>query len=185
MVFYVDAASGPRKVFMADVRKGAVVATHVVGPREDASLSALDLQMVAALKVARDAGKTPCRGSRFNVVALPPASPNAPIVVYLLTPMLRPGEYPMGGHFEVDVGLDGQVIASHTVAASCQIVTPTGGVGGGVAPAYMHRPDPTPTEIHVYLSLWMGEPLYVTTINPAGNRIWSVDGKTITLVRVL
>ena len=42
---------------------------------------------------------------------------------------------------------------------------------GGIA-GVTHLLDPYPTEIHVFLSLWMGKPLYVMT---GPETVWIVD----------
>jgi hypothetical protein len=182
VVFYHAGAGEPRAFFTADVTGGRVVSSHVLQPGDDGRLSPLDLRMIAARQVAAQQGKTPCGAATFNTVVLPPASPGGAVVVYLLTPQLKTGEYPAGGHYEVDVAADGSVASSRPFTRSCLTL-------GGPAPAPDMRPagmfvthllDPTPTEIHVYLSLWSKETLFVGTQAPA-LRVWEVNGSTISL----
>jgi hypothetical protein len=183
VVFYLADSGAPKTVFTADVREGAIVAAHVVAPGEDPTLSAVDLRMIAARNVAMAAGKIPCQGGHFNPVVLPPRSADAPVVVYLLTPMVKTGEYPAGGHYEVDVGVDGRIAFSRAFTRSC-LTLGTGGDAQGAKPvglAVSHLLDPTPTEIHVYLSLWAHIPVYVGTQSPT--RVWAVEGARIRAVR--
>jgi hypothetical protein len=138
--------------------------------------------MISARQVAAQQGKTPCGASTFNTVVLPPASPSDVVAVYLLTPQLKTGEYPAGGHYEVDVAADGSVAASRAFTRSC-LTLGRPPPSPGMRPSAMfltHLLDPTPTEIHVYLSLWSKETLFVGIQAPA-LRVWEVNGSTISL----
>jgi hypothetical protein len=176
----------PRAVFTAEVRAGKVTSSRVFAPGDEAHLSPLALRMVraraVALASAAKRGLAPCAKGPFNTVVLPASERNGPIPVYLLTPQVRPGEFPFGGYHEFDVRADGAILGSRAFTEGClplngAALTPAHPQALGVA--VVHRLDPVPTEIHVYLSLWMGRPVLVET---SPDRVWRVDGDRIGLV---
>jgi hypothetical protein len=85
-----------------------------------------------------------------------------------------------GGHFRYDFSLDGKLLeAQRAFTRSCfNIDAPDEKKGKPVAFMLTHLLDPTPTEIHVFLSRLHGQTVYVMT--EAGT--WSVDGGTINFV---
>ena len=183
VVFYDISTGEPRAYFTADVDVGKVVSSHILTAADDGRLPPLDLRMINAVLIAVRLGQRPCGAAPFNTVALPPETPNGAIVVYLLTPQTTAGEYPAGGHYEVDVAADGSVLASRSFTRGCITL-------GGKPPTADSRPaamflthllDPTPTEIHVYLSFLSREPIFVGTQNP--QRVWEVAGADIHLVQ--
>jgi hypothetical protein len=182
VVFY-DGGAGDtlplRRIFTVDVTEGRIASTHLVRAQEDAGLSELDARMINARDVALAQGKAPCAEAKFNTVVLPPESPTDPIVVYLLTPQVVTGEYPFGGHYEVDVGLDGKVTASRAFTRTCLTFEPNQ-AQQTTAFVVTHLQDPIPTEIHVFLSLWTKKPVFVLTNHP--RRIWEVNGRHMSLV---
>jgi hypothetical protein len=176
----------PRTVFTAEVKAGKVTSSRVVGVGENADLSPLALRMVRARAVAiASASKrrlAPCAKGPFNTVVLPPTDRDGPVTVYLLTPQVSPGEFPFGGYHKFDVASDGEIVGMRPFARGCVTLN-----GASLRPAdphalgvaVVHKLDPVPTEIHVYLSLWMGRPLLVTT---GPEHVWRVDGDHIALI---
>ena len=68
---------------------------------------------MAAARAATDAlDHHPCGSDEFNVFVVPPASPDAPIDVYQLSPQTQRGHFPLGGHFKSTIAPDGSVVAS-------------------------------------------------------------------------
>lgn len=175
----------PKAVFTAEVRGRQVLSSRVLGPNDDATLSPAAVRLVAARKIAveevKKRGFGSCAGGRFNTVALPPENPDGPVAVYVMTPQVKNGEYPNGGHYEIDVAADGAVASERAFTRSCLTL------GGGGAPAgaeaagvfVTHTLDPTPTEMHVFTSLSMGLPVFVGT---GPDRVWRVQGDRIELV---
>lgn len=186
-IYYrLDAAGAPHAVFTADVRGRTVTASRLYPASDAAPLSPLAQRMIKALDAASaDAVRrklAPCAPEPFNPVVLPPDMPNGPTPVYLLTPQTKEGEYPFGGHYEIDVSADGAVVGSRAFTRSCLTLSTTPPPDGKtVEMSVTHLLDPAPTEIHVYLSLWIGVPVIVSTGDPA--RIWRVDGERISLAR--
>ncbi|WP_428631946.1 hypothetical protein [Sphingopyxis sp.] len=132
----------------------------------------------AAAKIAVAEGYKPCSAAPFNTVVVP--SSDGPIGVYLLTAQTTAASYPIGGHFRVVVGPDGEKWSSRPFSASCLNLDlpklPTG--SEPVALVTSNRLDPVPTEIFVFASHSLGLPLYVATND---QRLWQVDGRKIEL----
>ncbi len=183
--YYSTEAGKPRALFTAEVHGREVRAGHVVAAGEDGSLSATAERLVAARKVAvadvESRGLRPCTNGAFNTVVLPPEPPGEVTPVYVLSPEVKAGEFPAGGHYEIDVAADGTIAFRRAFTRSCinlggQALPP------GAKPAaamVSHLLDPTPTEIHVFLALSMGQPLFVVT---GADHLWRVDGDRIALV---
>lgn len=175
VTFFGDDSGAPRVFFWADMRGQSVVASHVVAPTEDVGLTPGQARMAQARHIALGQGKSPCTKAAFNTVVLPPESEASPVSVYLLTAMTQTGVYPLGGDYRVDVGGDGQVVGGRDFTKSCFNLDTTAAPPGAVA-GITHLLDPYPTEIHVFVSLWMGKPLYVMT---GPKTVWVVDQGTI------
>jgi hypothetical protein len=102
--------------------------------------------------------------------------------VYLLAATKKTGELVVGGHVRRQVSEEaGAVLASEPMSKDCLTLPPadapraTNLVGRFVSNLLW----PCPTEIHVWLSLFSGQPFFV------GNRtgIWKVSGTEITLLK--
>ncbi|WP_340646193.1 hypothetical protein [Phenylobacterium sp.] len=171
VIFYDDTSGAARAFFWADMRGKAVVASHRVTPEEDARLTPRQTRLVQAGAAARAERKTPCTDAPFNTVIVPPENDAGPVTVYQLTPMTSSGVYPLGGHYRVDVGADGRITGGRDFTKACFNLNMAGAPPGGI-PGVTHLMDPRPTEIHVFLSLWMGRPLYVMT---GEDSVWIVD----------
>ncbi len=179
VTYYGVEGGAPQALFQADMRGAAVAQSHLFDEGEDRTLSPETLALIEARTAALRAGegKARCTSGRFNVVVLPQGA-GEPAAVYLLTPMETKGQYPFGGHYEVDVGPGGKVVSERAFTNSCLNLgaAPAGPNGEAVAMLLTHMLDPTPTEIHVFMSLWMGKPIYVIT---GPKRIWEVGGDGI------
>jgi len=170
VTYYGFEGTKPYAIYAADYVGYKVAAERV--PATGEPLSAQGERMAAALEVARDLELKGCVDRPYNSVVLPPQS-DGTIPVYLLTPMVTQDAYPFGGHHEVDIGADGKVAATRDFAKTCLAVAqPKDAVIGFVT----HLLDPHPTEIHVYLSLWMGKPIAVGTGNDTA---WMVEGAKV------
>lgn len=161
---------------------GRVAAGRLVGGELSAAarppLDAAQLRLVRARQAAAKADYRPCTGA-FNVTVVPPASPAAPLDVYLLSAQVKNGEYPAGGHFRLVLAPDGKLVSSRKFTNSCLELSGAPGSGGPAAALVVtHLLYPMPTEIHVFIALSAGVPLYVG----AGDRVWSVTGEAITLI---
>lgn len=184
VVYYGWKDATPYAIFAGDAKEKTVTGFRVFGPDDDTSLTAEQIRLVKATDTVRAlAEQQPCANARFNTVTLPPAKPGDPILVYLLTPQTREHQFPFGGHFRYEVGADGSPGASRAFTRSCITLSDTPeGAGKPVALLITHLLDPTPTEIHVWLSLWIDKPVYVGTATPK-QRIWAVEGHRIRLTK--
>lgn len=181
--FYrLDTPGKPEVFFWADMYGPEVRARHLVAKDEKVDLTPQELRMVAARQTAiLEAGQrkmTVCTDARPNIVVLPPASEADPVPVYILSAQAKAGEYPAGGHHELDIAPDGTVASARDFTKSCLNLSPPPEAKGNKLAGAMvtHMLDPTPTEIHVWLSLWMGQPLYVVT---GPERVWPVSAGAI------
>jgi hypothetical protein len=117
---------------------------------------------------------------RYNTVVLPADSATAGAIhVYLLAATTRAGEIVAGGHFRYDYSADGRKFQSQRAfTKSCfRIQPPDEKQGKPVAFFLTHLLDPTPTEIHVFLSRLHGQMVMVGT----SYGTWIVDGADIKL----
>lgn len=181
IVFYDQDASDPHILYSATVVGGKVIASRVLGPGDDRSLSPARKAMVAALRSATAslvaAKVSVCnKAQSLNPVVLPAAGPGEPILVYFLNPQTNLNVVPLGGHYRVAVGADGRAGAPRRFMNSCMEMPISGTRGTPEALVVSHVLDPVPTEIHVFSSLVARLPLFV----PIGrNRVWVVDGPRI------
>lgn len=170
-------------LFQADMHGSKVIKSRVFGPKDDRTLTPQTLMLIRARQAAmrHGNGKARCTSGPFNIVVLPQEA-GQPTPVYLLTPMDTAGEYPFGGHYRIDVAPDGTVVSERAFTMAClEIGAPPTGPGGEALAMVSHMMDPTPTEIHVFMSLWMGKPVVVVT---GPKQAWSVNGDQIELVRM-
>jgi|GEM_PF-2599404 len=184
VVYYADGPQGPVAVYRGQVVGGRVASRDVYSGADRPALTATHRRMAAARAAVAGLDRQPCAGA-FNVIVIPPASAEAPIEVYKLSPQTQRGRYPAGGHFLATVAPDGTVSSTSDLAARCVDLspgdsTPLAGAGAPARPLSIGHSGPLPTEIHVFLSLLMNRPLLVTTAEPA--RVWSVARGRIGMV---
>jgi hypothetical protein len=172
-LYYGYEGDAPYGVFSAVFRNGKVVSSREIKPADaDRALTPVQRRMALARKVASTAKVQPCARAAFNTVIVPPASDTGPVEVYLLTPQVKAGEYPFGGHYLITVGADGAIASTRPFMKSCmtQALPPN-----AVAAMVTHLLDPTPTEIHAWLARWMGKSVYVMVVEP--EQLWEVTDK--------
>lgn len=178
LVFYDKSQS--KAVYRATFALGKL--TNSGPPATDrVELTPLEKRMIMAKENAMaafmEAKVGLCANASPNLAAIPSADPNGPIIVYLMTPQTDLKEYPLGGHFSVEVAQDGSVGKVRQFTNSCIDMAlddvPSGAkpVGFGIT----HLLDPTPTEIHIFTSLATKMPIYVGT----KKRTWVVDGSSV------
>ena len=174
VLYYGVRDGAPYGVFSSTVRKQTVTASREIKADETSALKPIQLRMIQARNVVIEAAPTLARCSKagFNTVIVPPASVEAPVDVYVLTPQEGPGQYPVGGHYRFTVAIDGKILSQRAFTNSClsQKAEP-----GAVGMVVSHLLDPTPTEIHAWLALWSGMPVYVAVAKP--EQLWEVNGK--------
>ncbi len=151
-----------------------MASSQVFPPGERTPLTPIQIRLAKARQLSAGLDFRPCTGA-FNVTAIPPTTAEAPMDVYYLSPQVKTGEYPFGGHFRVTLARDGRVLASRKFSNAClNMPAPPTSAFLGIS----HILDPIPTEIHVFNALAARKPVLVIT----GERTWKVDGRSITLL---
>jgi len=179
--FKGDAASA-RAFFVADVRGGKVV-RHEILP-EPLPLTPVQMILARAREIARHEAAAkdyrPCTAAPFNTVVLPSVN-GGPVTIYLLSPQVSNASYMMGGNYRVAIAPDGRIVASRAFNTSCLNITlPTATKDTKVAGLLVnHLLDPVPTEIHVFASYSVLQPVFVRTPD---KRVWQVRGRDISVV---
>jgi hypothetical protein len=184
LLFFDKDRTNPSAVYVARFEGTRLASARLLGPGDDRSISPVRRRMIAARDIAAAAIKASrksrsCASRPFNTVVLPPASPDAPVPVYFLTPQERHDEYPLGGHFVVEVDATGKAGKVRRFTNSCLAIPASKG-DDPASPGFIfvtHLLDPTPTEIHVFTALTAGVPVMVGTTRPQA--LWFVTGKEI------
>lgn len=117
-----------------------------------------------------------CNKGPANTAVIPGESPNDPISVYIMTPQIKEGFVPLGGHQRFDFK-DGKIIGQRKFTNSCiDLEYANAKPEEVVALGITHLLDRVPTEIHAFAVQMIGLPLLVAT--EAGN-FWlgKKDGK--------
>jgi hypothetical protein len=187
--------NGVRVIFYGRDADGAAVAVYravILGPRVVSretfaagarpALDPIEARMADARDATEGLGAEACGAQPFNVFVIPPVSARAPIEVYQINAMAERGHYPLGRHFRSAIAADGTVADRRAFADNCADFTvPETPAGQQPQPV---RIDGTgnslPTEMHVFLSIWSGRALLVTTADP--RRIFFVTGERIATV---
>ena len=175
VTFYAAENGRLAAAYVASVADGKVVESRAVPAGSRPPLTPIQLRLATARDVAPKLGYRSCT-SPFNAAPIPPASADAPLDLYLMSPQVRPKEYPFGGHFKVTVAPDRKVLAKRKFTNSClNMAEAPQQDAQPVALAVTHLLDPLPTEIHVFTSLSAGKPVYVMT----KKGVWQVNGAAI------
>ena len=178
--FKGDAASA-RAFFIADVRNGKVV-RHDILP-EPAPLTPVQMILARAREIAKQEagakGYRPCTAAPFNTVVLPSVN-GGPVTVYLLSPQVTNANYMMGGNYRVTIAPDGRIVGSRAFNTSCLNLKLPDRDKEKVAGLFVnHLLDPVPTEIHVFASYSVQQPVFVLTPD---KRTWQVRGRDISVL---
>lgn len=144
---------------------------------EDAALSPLALQLIAATGKAYDAASEAkyslCSRSPPNTIVLPPRA-DGTISAYILTSTTTAGVYPAGGHFRFDFGADGKLISQRPFMKSCFPLDTRPRDGQTPEAVFLsHLLDRQPTEIHVFVSYNIPVRLFIGTME--NNAVWEVS----------
>ncbi|MBV9883174.1 MAG: hypothetical protein JO276_09210 [Sphingomonadaceae bacterium] len=181
VVYYVGEGDARAALYRGRVENGRVVSGEVFAAGSRPALTPIQRRIADARDAAARLDRQPCTEAHFNITVIPPENAEAPIDVYALTAQIQ-DVYPFGGHFRMTVSPSGQIVAQRAFTNSClNMPRQQNGHGQPAALVITHLLDPIPTEIHVFMSLSIGLPVYVGTANP--QRIWSVEGSHIGLVQ--
>lgn len=185
VIFYAhrEGDGDPVAVYRANIMGPRVVSHDIFTGADRPALNPVETRMARARDATDGLDNQACGGQAFNVFVIPPASASAPVDVYQISPATRRGHFPLGGHFRSTVAADGAVSDTRGFTNSCvDLEAPPVPEGQQPRPiAVTHLLDPLPTEIHVFLSQWIGRPLLVVAGDP--QRIFLVTGDRIAEVR--
>ncbi len=183
VTFYTEKDEGPVAVYRSRILGGRGVSRETFLTDDKPPLTGLALRMAAATDASESEDRRACTGQPFNVLAVPPASPEEPVFVYRISAQESPAQVPLGGHYRSTVDSEGEVTESRAFSHGCLNVeigeVPDGAQAGPIA--VTHLLDPLPTEIHVFLSLVSRRPLVIAAGDPT--RLFMVAGDSIREIR--
>ena len=161
----------------------------------DKDLTETQAAMFNARQLVLGAVEHPCSDG-YNTVVIPQDGeglPNAKECVgdpeptwlaYALAATRDPNLFLVGGHYRAKVSADGRtVLEKRRFTKDCSVLKSPEAAGADVdLAAYTlgHVLDDRPTEIHVFLNLLCGRPLYIVT---ADRRFWRIEGGKISLLK--
>ena len=181
VTYYAREGEGYAAVYKSQMLGGRAVSPEVFEAGSRPALAGNALRMAQARTAVGDLRQTPCGGgSDFNTIILPPASADAPVLVYRISPRMAAERVPAGGHYRTEVAADGTVGETVALAEECTELRLTP-VTAGARPRPLvanARTAEVPGELYVFLSLWSGRPLAVATGTDAV-RMWGVTGDGI------
>jgi len=149
----------------------------------DRDLTETQSAMFNARQLALDRVEQPCSDA-YNTVVIP-RDGEPGWLAYALAATSDPNLVLVGGHYRAVVSADGRtVLERRNFAKSCLVLqkNPKDTPPGTEVAAYTmsHFLDNTPTEIHVFLNLFYGKPLYVVTPD---DRFWYIEGGKISIIK--
>ena len=169
-------------VYTVALQSGKVTGRQIPDPGSRKPLTPAQARMAKAREAASGAIQArPCTDGPYNTVVIPPQGADDPIDVYIMSPQTSLDFYPFGGHSLVRVRADGSIASKRDFTKACVNLNLRPALPKGDTPVALgvtHLLDPVPTEIHVFISMATGMPLYVMTA--AG--LWSVDGDQIRML---
>lgn len=143
----------------------------------DKDLTETQAEMFDARQAVLGVVKNPCSAA-YNTVVIPREGEPG-WLAYALAATSDPNLVLVGGHYRATVSQDGRtILEQRSFAKGCLVLKNPDAAGpDGDISAYTVGPilDSRPTEIHVFLNLLCGKPLYVVA---ADRRFWCIrDGK--------
>lgn len=182
VIYFMTGDGGTyRALYRGRVESRRVVSRETFRPGAGPELTPMQRRIAEARRLLSQAEIRVCTRSTPNVAVIPPDSLEAPMDVYVLTPQTQTGIYPFGGHNRATFSAAGALLSQRAFTNSCLNLSDRPEGNSQVATvAVSHLLDPIPTEIHVFMSIWMNMPVFVGTGEP--RRVWEVAGDRIFLV---
>jgi hypothetical protein len=181
---YFGGEGGARfALYRGRVENRQVVSREVFPEGARPPLTPLQRRLADAFAAVRRIDERPCTPAAFNAAVIPPDTPDGPIDAYALSAQTDANSFPFGGHYRVTIAADGTQSGKRGFMRSCFNAPRPEPMQDGSTPVGMmltHLLDQIPTEIHVFMSIWIGMPVYVGTTD---RRVWSVEGNRIRLVQ--
>ncbi|HYI64626.1 MAG TPA: hypothetical protein VEW71_07050 [Allosphingosinicella sp.] len=181
VTYYAGEGEARAALYRGRVENRRVVSRDVFADGGRPPLTALQRRLADARNAVPRMALRACVNSPFNVAVIPPETPEGAIDVYVLTPQVRNGYFPFGGHFRATLTPGGEIAAERAFTNSClEMPVPGRGQPRVAGIGIRHFLDGIPTEIHVFLSIWTGFPLFVAAGEP--QRVWIVRPDGIELM---
>lgn len=177
ITFFDKGEREPHAIYRATITSGGsrVANAALVGDDQDREVTPDQLALIKALRSARAQAVNQkiglCNDRMPNTIVLPPGKAGNPTLVYFLTPQTEMNQYPLGGHWRIEVR-HGSVGKPRPFTKSC-IALGSGAEKNESMVLLSHSLDPTPTEIHVFTMLTSGTAVQVLTADPKP-RAWIV-----------
>lgn len=131
----------------------------------------------AAARAAALGAKIQACSERYNTVVLPlDGAASGKWLVYLLPATTQHGVVPIGGSYRMQIDKDA-VVSQRGFTKSCVVLENDPRALGLMV---THLLDATPTEMHVFWSLWAHKNMYVSTVQ--NDRLWAIHDGHIRLV---
>lgn len=179
VTYYAGQGDARAAVYRGRVENRRVVSREVFRAGARPLLTPFQRRLADARGAIARLGRRPCSPAPFNAAVIPPEAPDAPIHVYALTAQTEANTFPFGGHYRLTLTPAGEIGSQRDFTRAClNMATPRGQRVAGLAVS--HLLDQVPTEIHVFLSIWIGLPVFVGTSEP--QRVWEVTGARIELI---
>ncbi len=179
VTYYVRDGEHYAAIYRGSVIGGRISSPQVFAAANRPRLEGVALRMAAA-RTAAEATEHQACGPDFNSFVLPPTG-DEPVAVYRLSPRMAANRIPGGGHFRITVAADGTIAEDVALGASqcADLTIPATAAGQRPRPIQVNAAGtPLPSELHVFLSLWVQRPLAVAAgADPV--RIWGVTGEGI------
>ena len=182
VVYFTGSESEVRRaLYRGRVENRRVVSRETFRPGAGPELTPMQRRIAGAYGLIRQMNGRMCANVSPNLAVIPPDSLEAPMDVYVLTPQTQAGIFPFGGHNRATFSAAGALLSQRAFTNSCINMSNAPERGNSiVGVAITHLLDPIPTEIHVFMSIWMAVPVAVSTGEPL--RIWQVTGDRIELM---
>ncbi|MEN6425501.1 MAG: hypothetical protein ABFE13_09065 [Phycisphaerales bacterium] len=149
----------------------------------DKDLTETQSAMLGARQLVLGIVKNPC-SEAYNTVVIPQEG-RPGWLAYALAATSDPNLLLVGGHYRATVSADGQtILEQRSFTRECLVLKSSEVAGPDVDVAAFtvgHILDARPTEIHVFLNLLCGKPLYVVT---ADRRFWRIENGKIRLLKL-
>lgn len=149
--------------------------------RENATPRPLEANEILQLRLrdhARGREWMSCSRAAYNTATLPDGQGGW--VVYLMPPRVAKGVYPLGGFHRFSYDADGRFVDQYSHTRSCLSHDESNAPEGAVSAIMVsHITSDLPNEIHVFMNLSYGLPVYVATPD---RRLWKVEGGRISQV---
>lgn len=176
-IFFGEEGGQLVAAYRGKVGPAGIVSREVFRPSQRPLLSEGQRRLARAMQQFRamSVELSMCADARPNIAIVPPATPDGPIDIYVMTPPVEADVLPFGGHHRFTLGPDGAVLNRRAFTNGCLNVETD---NDAISLVVSHLLDPHPTEIHMFSALALGKPVYVST----ERILWKVDAGGIRLL---